>query len=596
GSNAVLDVVAAGTGPLEYQWYFNGTPLSDGGNVSGSATAELTVADFQSANVGNYAVTVTNLAGAATGTAVINVLNPLVATQPQSQSVFAGATVNFSVTATGQSPLAYQWQFDGTNLPDATKALLVLSNVVVGQAGTYSVIITNSYGAIASSNATLAVTALAITSQPQNQSVLGGATASFAVTVNGQSPLAYQWLFNGTILSDATNNPLVLSNALVSESGTYSVIVTNAYGSIASSNATLTVTPLAITAQPTNRITWPNGSAIFKVNVSGAAPFNFEWQCNGVDVPGTWTNALTITNAQASQFGTYHVIVSNAYGSVTSSNAALLFSQVAVWGGNQGETNLPPGLTNIIAIAGCAPSTADCLALRSNGLAIHWPRTNYVAISNVVAIAGNGGQESYALLLKTNNVVYEWFLADDVTEFMGAFTNIAAIASFDYAPLALRTDGTLVAGNYYSTGGTGGIGTVTNIVNAVAIAEGASHGLALKADGTVVAWGSNTYGQTNVPPGLSNVFVIAAGQYDSLALIGNAPPSTQTILPNPTLGTNGFSLSLPTQSGKVYALEYKNSLADTNWTLLPLVPGGSGETLRDSAPTNSQRFYRVQQW
>jgi hypothetical protein len=48
--------------------------------------------------------------------------------------------------------------------------------------------------------------------------------------------------------------------------------------------------------------------------------------------------------------------------------------------------------------------------------------------------------------------------------------------------------------------------------------SGCSHNLALRSDGTVVAWGNNTYGQTNVPPGLSNVIAVAAGAWHSLAL------------------------------------------------------------------------------
>ena len=57
-----------------------------------------------------------------------------------------------------------------------------------------------------------------------------------------------------------------------------------------------------------------------------------------------------------------------------------------------------------------------------------------------------------------------------------------------------------------------------NLTNVVAIAAGEGHSLALKSDGTVVAWGDNTFGQTDVPPGLSGVTAIAAGFMDSLAL------------------------------------------------------------------------------
>jgi hypothetical protein len=133
--------------------------------------------------------------------------------------------------------------------------------------------------------------------------------------------------------------------------------------------------------------------------------------------------------------------------------------------------------------------------------------------------------------------------------------------------------------------------------NVVAIAAGGYHSLALKNDGTVVSWGMNTYGQTNVPSGLTNAIAIAAGEYDSLALVGNGPPVLQTPLINATYQTNRFGVSLPTQSGRVYSLQYKNSLTDTNWTALPLsADNGKSITVNDPSATNSERFYRVLQW
>ena len=65
----------------------------------------------------------------------------------------------------------------------------------------------------------------------------------------------------------------------------------------------------------------------------------------------------------------------------------------------------------------------------------------------------------------------------------------------------------------------------TGLANVVAIAAGIFHNLALKNNGTVVAWGDNSRGQTNVPTGLSNVVAVAAGDYHSLALAAPPPPN-----------------------------------------------------------------------
>ena len=117
--------------------------------------------------------------------------------------------------------------------------------------------------------------------------------------------------------------------------------------------------------------------------------------------------------------------------------------------------------------------------------------------------------------------------------------------------------------------------------------------LALRADGTVVVWGS----ATNVPAGLTNVVAVAGGYRHCLAMLGDGPPVVQASLNHPMMSANGFSASLPTQSGRVYALEYKVSLADTAWTPLPLVAGtGHERTLTDPTATGMQRFYRVRRW
>jgi alpha-tubulin suppressor-like RCC1 family protein len=173
-------------------------------------------------------------------------------------------------------------------------------------------------------------------------------------------------------------------------------------------------------------------------------------------------------------------------------------------------------------------------------------------------------------------------------------SNVVAVASGGYHNLAIRADGTVAA---WGQNGYGQTVVPTDLSNAVAVACGRYHSLALRADGTVVAWGQNNYGATNVPAGLNNVVAVACGGHFSLALRGNSPPMTQVTVTSSTMGTNGFSLSLPTQCGRVFALEYKKSLADTNWTPLPLVAGtGTNVWLTDSTATNSQRSYRVRRW
>ncbi len=87
----------------------------------------------------------------------VTVTPPLITSQPTNQTVTVGGIASFSVTASGTSPLSYQWRFNGTNIDGATGTSLVLTEVQLSQAGDYSVVVTNSADAATSSNAVLTV-------------------------------------------------------------------------------------------------------------------------------------------------------------------------------------------------------------------------------------------------------------------------------------------------------------------------------------------------------------------------------------------------------------------------------------------------------
>jgi hypothetical protein len=108
----------------------------------------------------------------------------------------------------------------------------------------------------ASAGKCLQPAAPSIVAQPQSQTVNIGATVSLGVAATGTQPLSYQWSFNGAPLSGATRSLLSLANAQPSDAGTYAVVVTNAYGSTASSNASLTVTVLTYVPNPSNLVGW----------------------------------------------------------------------------------------------------------------------------------------------------------------------------------------------------------------------------------------------------------------------------------------------------------------------------------------------------
>jgi alpha-tubulin suppressor-like RCC1 family protein len=169
-----------------------------------------------------------------------------------------------------------------------------------------------------------------------------------------------------------------------------------------------------------------------------------------------------------------------------------------------------------------------------------------------------------------------------------------AVAAGGAHYIALRDDGTVICwgDNTY-----GQAIPPPGLSNVVAISAGELYSTALLANGTVAAWGTGIAGVTNLPIGLTNVDAVAAGYFHTVALVGTGPPVSRALIKNPQLSTAGFSVSISSQSGRVYGLEYKDALDQAAWTRLPLA-AGTGKTLalRDPAAGAGQRFYRIRRW
>ena len=167
---------------------------------------------------------------------------PAITAQPQGQTVNAGASVTFTVTAAGTAPLSYQWQKDGLNISSATNASYTITNVNSAHAGTYTVVVSNSAGSMTSTAALLTViTPPSITAQPQSQTVLVGANLTLNVFAGGTAPLSYQWRKGGTAIQNATNATLTISATRLSDAGVYTVVVQNSVGTVTSQAAIVQV-------------------------------------------------------------------------------------------------------------------------------------------------------------------------------------------------------------------------------------------------------------------------------------------------------------------------------------------------------------------
>ena len=322
---------------------------------------------------------------------------PSITTQPTAQTAAVGGSATFSVTATGNATLTYQWLRDDVEITDAINATLNLTNVQAADAGTYTVIVTNAVGSVTSAGAALVITGLppTITSQPPARTANAGGTVTFSVTATGSPTLLYQWrkggvaLANGANVAGATAATLTLSNVQSGDAGTYDVVVSNGNLPNATSNgALLTVNPAAptITSQPSPQTVAVAGTATFSVTATGSATFAYQWRKGGVALAngatgngstfaGVTTATLTLTTAQLLDAGNFDVVVSNAIAPAATSTAVALTvstasaSTISYTGGSytQNFDGLPN--TGTFTLTGVGPHALSAAPFNATGLA-----------------------------------------------------------------------------------------------------------------------------------------------------------------------------------------------------------------------------------
>lgn len=249
----------------------------------------------------------------------------VITNQPQRQSVTVAHSVAFTVAASGAGPLRYQWRLDGTNLAGAGDSTLTLTNAQSGHAGNYSVVVSNTLETVISDSAQLTVVVPpTVTTQPESQTNIVGATTVLRVTVASASAPSYGWMFQGRPLPGETNPMLTLANLAQTNAGEYAVIVSNSAGAVTSAVANLSVVALPeITRQPRHEVGAIGSTLVFSVEAQSTATLTYQWRLNGTNIPGATAPSWEVKNVQPILGGSYSVIVSNKAG-VTPSAAALL--------------------------------------------------------------------------------------------------------------------------------------------------------------------------------------------------------------------------------------------------------------------------------
>ena len=456
-----------------------------------------------------------------------------------------GATTNLSltVTATGIGPMTNTAKVGSSTIADLN---------------------------LANNSAALVVNAVApptISSSPTNESVVAGTSPSLVAGVSGTSPFSYQWLFNGTNISGATDSTLPLPNVQPINAGAYSIIVTNSYGGATGVIANVTVLiPPTITNAPLSQTVAVGANVNFQAGASGDVPLGYQWFFNGTNIAGATTTLLSLPNVQANQSGSYSVLVTNDGGSTNAVATLTVVVPPLI-------TNQPAGQTvavgtNVTFSAGVSGTAPFAFQWLFNGTNIAGATTNPFTLSNV----------------QTNQT---GLYSVVVTNFAGTNTSVGAQLTVLIPP------------------------AITNQPAGVKVVVGTNVSFQVGAAGSAplaFQWlfnGTNISGATTNSLSLTNVQAAQAGAYTVVVtnLVGSASstPAQLTVLVTPsitTIGVNGtdVAISFASLTGCNYTLQYKNTLLDATWTPInPATPGTGGVlTLHDTYDgTQPTRFYRV---
>jgi alpha-tubulin suppressor-like RCC1 family protein len=382
---------------------------------------------------------------------------------------------------------------------------------------------------------------------PVGGTAFSGSRFALNSVVSGQSPLSLAWMLNGAN-NGATNTNFIISNAQPADAGIYQITASNALGVATSVPAPVTVVDSApfILSIPTNRTVYFGAPLSIESTVAGSGPLQFQWLSNGTNMAGATNSDLFIAWGNFNP-GTYTLLASNMFGSVSSNVVVKVLGPVVAWGSITSPTNVPASASNAIAIAAGYYFYGSDIALKADGTVISWSYNGSVTVpaglSNVVEIAA-GYYSGNGLALKTDGTVSGWgsatssnilatltnivsiemdssggtFLRTDgslarlsytTLSYPAGASNIVSLAPFNYGYIGLRADGTL----YVDSQSFGSVPPSNNVMAVAAGGYRAGQGLLLRRNGSLVGWGP-----TNLPPVGSNCIGVAASYYGKLAV------------------------------------------------------------------------------
>lgn len=316
GGAFTLTVGVADTSPFTCQWRRNEV------NIPLATSTTLTRTNVQTSDSGEYDVVITNIVGESySRKALVQVFGgaPVIVTQPAPRSVTTGSAATFRVVATGQAQLGYQWRKNNKPILGALNATHSIPSAQASDAGSYSVVITNSLGSVTSDAAALSVSGVTglpqIDPQPTSVLVALNQLTGFYAPATGAPTMQYEWRKDGKRIPTAPDSNSYGFTAALASAGTYSVFVKNNVGSVLSAGARLAV----VDASASDILVAQGDTAVIKAVTAGSGLL-YQWQKDGEDIQdetisaarsikGSKTATLTLKGANIADRADYTCLV-----------------------------------------------------------------------------------------------------------------------------------------------------------------------------------------------------------------------------------------------------------------------------------------------
>lgn len=347
GQPLSLSVTATGTAPLAYQWFRDGSP------IPGAIAAAYSVATVGTGDAGAYRVDVTNPCGTVSSAdAVVTVdVAPTVTTQPTGGTLCEGDPLSLSMTATGSTPIAHQWFLDGAPIAGATGSSYTVAAVAGGDAGTYTVELSNVCGSATSDAAVITVDVPpTIVQGPNDLSLCVGDALSLSVIATGSPTLTYQWFLDGVPIPGAVQADYAVAAVGLPDFGTYRVDVTNDCGTATATAVITAADTITIGTPPAGADLCLGEPLVLAVSATGTAPLTYQWIRDGAPIPGATDDTYSVAAVDSGDAGSYRVTISNPCGSITSPDAIVTVGDDPTIISGPADTSVCPGAPLDLAV------------------------------------------------------------------------------------------------------------------------------------------------------------------------------------------------------------------------------------------------------